>query len=559
MDGLRFCRPVRAVAAGTLMSALACAICAAQPVVRPAWASSPPVVDGNVSAAAWQIGTPVRFGGSDSTEALLLEDARYLYVGIRAVQHETVSVNGGDSVDLVFSGASGSTEFWVNPLGETDAKNAAWDSVGRVLPDGYEITMRIPRTMLAEAGQGNVVILRHVAAVNGAQESQKLAFSDAAGPYAPISPASVVAGKAGRFSNAYQSLWPSKNAPQLPGSAAGVAVKRSEGNVTVAALDAQTGGREDDAQSLAYTTPDKHLSTTVQRVQSSQSDVHDVTQSVSVQYRNGSTLSVSGGVASDRATTSAGADSGGSYAFTDAHYDDGTNTADFSWSNAGADFDPQDEIATSAGTNGFTADASRKIGAVKVQGSANAYRDDVGTLVSSEQQASVAVPVGKHLSAGISSASEYSSGIGAFNESGLHLGYENALAQGGVDYRTGSYDNGVLQDAGLTAGFTVPEIGDVGVQSRVRNFLSFGFPATTELLDAVRVTHHFGPDSVSLSYRNVQGELPSFLAGDLAGSGVSFSVDRYFKIGLLHFSYNESDALSSAHSFAVKIIPGAKP
>lgn len=564
MIGLRVC----------LLAAVAAV--AAHPGVRPIWTSAPPAIDGNADAQVWRSGAHLGIdSAADPTDVSLLEDAQYLYVAVRARQTERIvaksltdetPLDAEDQVILQFSSASGHIAFAANPFGAHDATSSAnskfdpdWKSAGRVLKDGYEVTLRIPRTLL-QGGRNawTLSLSRRIASSGRVLHSQTVAFQDAAAAFTTV-PAHVVAGEAGKFSERYRSLWPSPHAPQIPGDAAGVAVKRSSGPVTVAALDAQTGDRDDNAQSVMYSSPDSRLSSTVQRVESTQGDLHDVVQSLSFLYDNQNDLSVSGGLSVDRAVRSSSA-SEGNYAFTEAQYHTDKSSADLFWSNAGPQYDPQDEIGTSAGTNGFTAHASRLFGVVSLDGAADAYRDDIGTLINSDDRAGISVPLGSHFTAGLSSAANYSAAIGAFNENGLHFGYEADPASGSLDYRTGSYEDGFLQDAGITAGFHVPVLGSVNLEHRQRNFWSFDFPETTQMFDSIRVTHRLDKGMVALSYRNVSGALPPFIADSaVAGTGLSISLDRYMKLGLLHFSYNESTALFSAPSFSLKIIPGARP
>lgn len=546
-------------------------------MLQPAWTSTPPAINGNADAPVWRAGTPLRIDAkSDGSEAWILQDGEYLYVAVRAAQSEPVtaksltdgaSLNAEDTVALTFADAARQISFVVNPFGTHDAISSktrvfepAWESAGRIVPSGYEVTMRIPCTVVSCASPGLQISLeRHVVAARRSMTSAALGFQDASGNFAAVPVPSVVAGEAGKFSGRYRSLWPSALTPQLPQNAAGVAVKQSAGNVTVTALDAQTGGRDDNAQSVAYTTPDDRVSTTVQRVQTSQDDVHDVVQSVAVKYDNQSNLSVAGGVSTDHSVRS-DSTTGGNYAFTDVQFHSDKSAADLFWSNAGPQYDPQDEIGASSGTNGFTAHLSHQLGAVSFQGSADSYRDDIGTLIDSAQRAKISLPIAGNVSAAVSTSSNYSSAIGAYSENALDLNYHADAAGGSADYRVGSYQHGFLQDAGISAAFDIPLLGALDVQRRQRNFFSFELPETTQMLNAVRLSHPFDQGMISVSYRSVAGDVPQFVYDTTVGrSGLSLSIDRYLKFGLLHFSYDEPSGAFSAPSLSLKIVPGAKP
>jgi hypothetical protein len=546
-------------------------------MLQPAWISTPPAINGNAGAPAWRAGARLRIESTpDGSEAWVLQDGEYLYVAVRAAQSERVTakaladgvpLTAEDTVTLTFSRASRDASFIVNPFGTHDAmlKNGAqfsppWKSAGRIVPGGYEVTIRIPCAVIACSEPGlRISLERHIAVSGTTMRSAALAFEDAKPAFRTLPAPRVVAGQAGKFSERYRALWPSQLTPQLPDEAAGVAVKQTSGNVTVAALDAQTGARDDNAQSVAYTTPNDRVSTTLQRVQTSQDDVRDVVQSLSFKYDNRSDFSVAGGVSTDHAVRS-DSESAGSYAYTDVRYHSDKSDADLFWSNSGPQYDPQDEIGSSSGTNGFTAHVSRGFGAVTVQGAADSYRDDAGTLVNSDQRAKIAVPLGSGLNAALSSSSDYSSAIGAYNENGLNVDYDGKSAEGSVEYRVGSYQNGFLQDAGISAGFHIPVLGSLDVQRRQRNFFSFNLPQTMQILDAVRLTHPFDRGTISVSYRTSAGGVPQFLYDTTAaGSGLSVAVDRYSRIGLLHFSYDEPSGAFTAPSLSLKIVPGVNP
>ncbi len=143
--------------------------------------SSPPPIDGRVGAT-WLSGAHValkydltyRKGiGRDTTDAYVLVDPQYIYVAFVCKQREpltvtqhTDDVGGGDDnvrVALWPGGRNGFLyTFVATPNGthyQSSSENTAfapgWDSSGRVIPGGYEVTMRIPRNVLHGDGRAS--------------------------------------------------------------------------------------------------------------------------------------------------------------------------------------------------------------------------------------------------------------------------------------------------------------------------------------------------------------------------------------------------------------------
>jgi hypothetical protein len=143
-------------------------------------APSPPPIDGNVDSPAWANAPKVQLlhdlrngGAADQPTTVYVErDANYLYIGVDAKQRASIEATQhtndvGQGTDDTFSvylwpdGPSGiEYQFSSNPIGthyqfssENTAYAPAWQSVGRIVPGGYQITMRIPLSAI-RAGSG---------------------------------------------------------------------------------------------------------------------------------------------------------------------------------------------------------------------------------------------------------------------------------------------------------------------------------------------------------------------------------------------------------------------
>ena len=241
--------------------------------VQPAPAAIAPAIDGNASAAPWKRAVPLRLQvAGEPVIVYVLEDERYIYIAARAVQREHVCANNvsddtpmtrDDALTLDFTSGAQSLRFSMNPFGAHAAHSSSktpfapsWKSAGRVLSDGYEVTARIPRDLLASNDAWTLSVTRRIAALDKTSESKSVPLA-LTGSFTTVPKAKIVAGAEGEFSGKYRSLWPTPDAPDVPPDAGGVAVRDTRQGITVAALDAHTASREDDAQSVVYKTPDE--------------------------------------------------------------------------------------------------------------------------------------------------------------------------------------------------------------------------------------------------------------------------------------------------------------
>jgi hypothetical protein len=146
--------------------------------------SVPPVVDGDISDACWQHAAIAQIFldqaqgtiAPDQTEALILYDARYIYIAFhckdsrpeRIVARETVrdiiSSETEDRVEVTIDTflshqRADFSRFFVNPLGTRAARIAGgrankaewkgdWDAAAKRVPDGWTAEMRIPWAIL---------------------------------------------------------------------------------------------------------------------------------------------------------------------------------------------------------------------------------------------------------------------------------------------------------------------------------------------------------------------------------------------------------------------------
>lgn len=153
-----------------------------------------PAVDGTLSDPEWKK-DGVRIGlawnlrdqqpAVQTTDAYLLTDGTYLYVGFDAHQRQPISagqhtndtsLNDNDtvSIDLWPSGSNGfAYSFQSNPIGThlaTSSENTAyapqWQSAGRENAGGYTVTMRIPLKAIkgANSGTWRLQLTRYIAA-----------------------------------------------------------------------------------------------------------------------------------------------------------------------------------------------------------------------------------------------------------------------------------------------------------------------------------------------------------------------------------------------------------
>src|SRR5579872_3113564 len=141
--------------------------------------TDPPPINGDLSAPAWQHAAKVNLGqnllnrspADQPTTVYILADDTYLYFGfeakqrtpIQAAQHTNDVGQGTDDQVTVYLWPEGDRGFQYgftsNPIGthyqfstENTSYAPTWASAGRVRPDGYTVTMRIPLRVLRGGG-----------------------------------------------------------------------------------------------------------------------------------------------------------------------------------------------------------------------------------------------------------------------------------------------------------------------------------------------------------------------------------------------------------------------
>jgi hypothetical protein len=153
--------------------------------------ATPPAIDGTLTDPVWKSAAVARLDydlrahqpATEETTAYLIADATYLYVGVRARQSTPVratqhtndvglDTNDEFQIDLWPNGTRGFRyKFTSTPIGthyefstENNSFEPTWSSVGRVVPGGFEITMRIPFAVMHDTGSGSwqVQMIRYV-------------------------------------------------------------------------------------------------------------------------------------------------------------------------------------------------------------------------------------------------------------------------------------------------------------------------------------------------------------------------------------------------------------
>jgi hypothetical protein len=127
---------------------------------------------------------------SQTTDAHVSTDGKFLYVRFDAMQTQKVSTGDSVGVELWPSGSGGSMyRFAASPVGTKDANAAAtaatpsWDASGTTFDGGYTVTMKIPLAGLhgvSGTGPWNVQFVRSIG-----QDGQQLVWSHD-GASAPI-------------------------------------------------------------------------------------------------------------------------------------------------------------------------------------------------------------------------------------------------------------------------------------------------------------------------------------------------------------------------------------
>ncbi|HEY0381721.1 MAG TPA: DUF5916 domain-containing protein [Candidatus Elarobacter sp.] len=643
-------------------------------------AQTPPALDGE---AGWNDAPAVTLGwdftngrpAPQETRVRVLVDDKYLYVRFDAKQREpiaatqTVDDNGQGSDDDVHvslwpSGSNGfEYQFDANPRGthyQSSTENTTyaptWTSVGRTVPGGYVVTMRIPlkamrsdgrATWIAQftryiketretdewayaPGQGGTDVVTFAGRIDGMSGSAKATrTAPRIGVYAlaqagtgatggstsrmgsdislPLTPtASFVATIHPDFSNVekdqqtiapttfrrqfsevrpffaqganfydYNNCYGCPGAtelytPAIPTPKRGYQLEGKQGQFTFGALDAVGDRRTDNAQSLAYATPDRTYQINYTRVASEQPGVHDVVDYGFIGY-------------SDHKRYSAYFEKGFEHGtfVTDGYqatrYDAGAaySTKDDFWSvsvkHVGAQYAPVDGYVAVGDIAGYSAQGSHTwrfkdaaIQSVSAFGYVERYAgsDGFGTNLY-DASAGGSFFLRNKLSASGSIGSSYyrlpgDPALHANNQEGLRLDYQlNTAQQSTLSWNGGTFGDGYLATWQEQLGFRIARRATISLFAYETNWHGRGDRAV-QWLQRGSVTFDLGPRaSLVAGVRKIVGTAPPF-----PGIGSSFTQATNVSLGFsarrphddLYVVYGDASALRTAPALIVKLV-----
>ncbi len=559
---------------------------------------------------------------ADATSVYLLEDAKYLYVGFLARQRVADPL---DAVTLHLWSSRAAYTFRADESGAKLAKcsidphfSPAWRAVETPTDGGYSIAMRVPRAVLSGDGQSRLLVRfgRTVPSTGAtfawpvsAKASAPGAVADALRRYVAASVSSrggsgsvarhrvnfmlpvtkrtevfglvhsrevhrngAASGGTG-FSERYQELWPAAVAsdtaaltpPSIPNPVNGIGVARTQNHVRFVGVDASgAGGRNDSAQSVGYTTDGDRIFAGLQRIETTQGRLLDISQGLTFMYDNKSNFRVAGGIASDRGTNVTDA-SRANFDFYDFRLYGKKSRLDMRWSSAGSQYNPLDEYATSPGTSGYTVRAQRALGNVRLSGTVNRYQDDLGELRQADQQAKLSVDLTKALSLAVTDGSTlaepYQSNASPYSRSGVRLILAGSRGHRlNVSFHADRLQGGFAQESAFSGAFDVPILGSVTLEHRQTNFWSRRFGRSRQVTSGAGLTHKLSGDgTLSIAYDYTSGARPLF--APLAGSPVSslsFGWDQRLAFGSLQVQFSDPNTLFPAPGFTLNIVPNLK-
>jgi hypothetical protein len=545
-------------------------------LLRPAVVPSAP---GALNERAWRSATHERFG---STDVYLLEDATNLYVAFSAASDRR---DPNDAVKIYLWSDKAAYSFSVTAGGSKSATcsldpkfDPNWNASEKALSSSFEVTMRIPRVLFT-AGRQSRWLIQFARGTTSANILDAVAFdpfvtgdfqAESRSHVADIPKVAAVVDSHngnGKFADQLQSLWASQGsaavlgAPSVPDDAKGVAVVQSQQNLFFVGADAQTtDGREDSAQSLGWASSDRRLSANLQRLQTTADDTLDVTQGLSLSYDNGANLRFSGGVASDRGTRVSDASSA-NLSYYDFMLYGKKSLLDMRWSSVGPQYDPLDESAGDAGTNGYTVHLSRELGALSITGSADRYRDDLGNLRQADEQVKLSFAFTPSLSLDLTDAANveaatYTSTL-PYAQTGAALHFADGDRRASVSYSEDRFANGFAQQASVGAGFRLPTIGSLSLEHQQTNYWSPFYGEMMQARESAALSRRLGSDaSFSIGYEYVTGTPPAFVIPLQATAGsMTFSFDSKVPIGILHATYENPNTFYPAPTFTIKLLP----
>ncbi len=605
--------------------------------------------------------------GQDTTDVYILLDAQYVYVAFNCRQSEplTITQNTNDvgsgtddqvSVALWPGGPNGfAYTFTATPNGthyESSTENTAfsppWDSAGKIVGNGFDVTMRIPRKVLHGDGRDswglqfertvarnnmNIVwaydpimtsafdpmhfgLLTGIGKVGLKSRSRpsprvgvyglgQLATPESGGNTSRVGldfslPVTSSAAFLGTLHPDYseveidqQTIAPTifrrqytevrpfftqlENffsetelyTPNIPTPSSGYAVEGTEDNVKFAAFDALgEDGRNDNAETVGYTSPSQNWWVREQRVAASLPDFFDLTQSTYFGYDDLKHWDVSG-IFSQESGTDVLNPTQASYNQGTVSWRDPLTTAALSLVKIGSDYSPFDGYVQYNGTAGYDSSASHTwkfssqapwqsilvSGVMDVShgpdGSVNYNLHSIGADLTTHNNNVILLTSGSFY------VEEPGHGLVPFSQDEVAFNLAaNPNKGASASYVFGSIYDGYAQDLDLQAFAQVFRRGTVTLEEYSTVFNSRSGARQAQALSRLSYTMQLTKtDSFSAGIRTINGA-PAGFGPQFAmhGTNLSLAYSQHRAYTNLFVVYGDPNDVSTLHSFIVKLV-----
>jgi len=363
--------------------------------------------------------------------------------------------------------------------------------------------------------------------------------------------------------------WPLLYTPGIPTPRDGFALEGKQGTFTFGAFDAAGVNRNDAAQSLHWTTEDRHYEAAFQRVAVDVPGVHDVSdyyQFVAGNYHNFNSYVTLG---DERGTLVP--DSGeGRYREYGVNFYTPKSGLFAAYHDVGSEYAPYDAFNQISDVRGPSIYAYREydnaphsyIQNVTVSQDVAWYHDHTGQQNYAYTLSNLTVNTRTlwtlQFSTGSTTLRFPGSPAGVTNQNGLYLAYgANTSTPSSVTYNIGRYGAGFLRSADLQTSVRVTRLGTLSLETYgTRQSLDDG-GLDQQWLERVSFAYQIGPgQSVAAGWRKIVGTQPSFFDDPQPLNATNLTLAYYRRVlgWELYAAYGNPNQLQTQHDFILKLI-----
>lgn len=363
--------------------------------------------------------------------------------------------------------------------------------------------------------------------------------------------------------------WPLLYTPGIPTPRDGFALEGTQGAFTFGAFNAAGVRRNDAAQSVYWTSQNRHYEGVFQRVAVDLPGVHDVSEYYQAIVGNHHNFNSYVTLGNEHGTLVPDAGEGRYREYGVNFY---TPKSGFfaAYHDVGSEYAPIDAFNQISDVRGPSVYAYREfdnsphsyVQNITLSQDFAWYHDRSGTQNYAYDQSSVTINTRNQWTLGLTTGSSFlrfpNSPGGLTNQNGLYLAYgANTSAPSSISYNIGRFGGGFLRSTDLQTSVRVERLGTLSLEAYETNQSLDAGGGRKQWLERVSFAYQLGPgQSMAMGWRKIVGTGPTFFNSPqyTDASNLSFAYYRRIQGTEIYFAYGTPNRLNTQHDVILKVI-----